>query len=372
MAAKGFNAPEVGVAYARARDLAKSLEDSSHLFTSLWGLWLFNQMQPRKGTARALSEELLALSTRNADSGHTLQARHASWTTNFFLGEFKYAREQTAWGAELYDAAEHRSHKFMYGGHDPGVCSRMFGALSALMMGFPDQALKIMQNGRDLSKTINHPLSLLLGETFLAMIHLLRGEPHEARPILERAIRLATEASIPRGMWANFLSGWTLSGIGRASNGLAQALQDFDVVAAAGQEAFRPFYTGVLAGMCRDAGRVDDGVVLVDKALGLVTTQDSQWCLAELNRIKGELIHARGEPSAASEACFETAVGIARNQRAMFWELRATLSLARLRQSQGRPAEACDLLAPVYGWFTEGFDSADLKEAKAMLDASAS
>ena len=256
--------------------------------------WLFNQMQPRKGTARALSEELLALSTRNANSGHTLQARHASWTTNFFLGEFKYAREQTAWGAELYDAAEHRSHKFMYGGHDPGVCSRMFGALSALMMGFPDQALKIMQNGRDLSKTINHPLSLLLGETFLAIIHLLRGEPHEARPILERAIRLATEASIPRGMWANFLSGWTLSGIGRASNGLAQALQDFDVVAAAGQEAFRPFYTGVLAGMCRDAGRVDDGVVLVDKALGLVTTQDSQWCLAELNRIKGELNSCAG------------------------------------------------------------------------------
>ena len=205
MAAKGFGAPEVGAACARARDLAKALDDSSQLFTSMWGLWLFNQMQPQKGTARALSEELLALSAHNADSGHTLQARHASWTTNFFLGEFKYAREQTARGAELYDAAEHRSHKFLYGGHDPGVCSRMFGALSALMLGFPDQALKVMRNGRELSKTINHPLSLLLGETFLAMIHLFRGEAHEAGPILERVIRLATEAGIPRGMWANFL-----------------------------------------------------------------------------------------------------------------------------------------------------------------------
>ena len=164
------------------------------------------------------------------------------------------------------------------------------------------------------------------------------------------------------------LSSWTLSGIGRANDGLSQALQDFDVAAGVGQEAFRPYYTGVLAGMCGAAGRVDDGIVFVDKALALATTQDSQWCLAELNRIKGELIHARGEPSTASEAWFETAVGIARDQSAMFWELRATLSLARLRQSQGRPAEACDLLAPIYGRFTEGFDSADLKQAKAKLE----
>ena len=134
MAVRGFNAPEVGVAYARARDLAKSLEDSSHLFTSLWGLWLFNQMRPKKGTARSLSEELIALGAHNADSGQILQAGHASWTTNFFLGDFKYTREQAERGIALYDVVEHRSHKFLYGGHDPGVCCRTVGGMSTYIL----------------------------------------------------------------------------------------------------------------------------------------------------------------------------------------------------------------------------------------------
>jgi len=368
MAAKGFGALEAGAAYARARDLARELDDSSLLFTSMFGLWLFNMLQPQKGAARALSEELLALGERDADSGRILQARHASWTTNFFLGDFKYTREQTRLGRELYDVSEHRTHKFLYGGHDPGVCSRMFGAASAFVLGFPDQALAVMRDGLDLARTLNHPLSLLLGEQWLAIIYLLRDEAREAGPILDRAIRIATEASIPRGMWANFLSGWALAGEGRAGDGVSQALLDFDAVGAAGQEAFRPYYTGVLADMYRAAGRLDDGLIFVHKALALAQSNDSQWCLAELHRIKGELMLARGELTAVVEPCFETAIAIAREQSAKSWELRATVSLARLHHSQGSSAEAKKLLAPVYGWFTEGFDCADLKGAKALLE----
>jgi predicted ATPase len=209
---------------------------------------------------------------------------------------------------------------------------------------------------------------LLLGEQWLAFIHLLRGEGGAAVPFLERAIRIATEAGIPRGMWANFLSGWAMSGSGRAAEGLSQALSGFDAAGAAGQEVFRPYYTGILADMCRAAGRMDEGMTLIDKALDLAKTHDSPWCLAELHRIKGELMRARGEPAAAAEPYFETAVAIARRQSAKSWELRAATGLARLRHSQGRSAEAHDVLAPVYAWFTEGFDSADLKEAKAVLE----
>jgi predicted ATPase len=368
MTAKGFGAPEAGAAYARARDVAKDLQDSSQLFTSIWGLWLFNLIQPRKGAARSLSEELLALGVRNADSGQILQACHTSWATNFFLGDFKYTSEQARRGRELYDASKHRTHKFLYGGHDPGVCSRMFDGASAFVLGFPDQALAAIREGLDLARTLDHPLSLLMAELWLVTIHLLRGETPEVGPILDRAIRVALEAGIPRQMWANFLNGWALSGDSRASDSVSRALSDFDAVGAAGQEMFRPYYTGVLADMCRAAGRIGDGLGFVDKALALASSQDSQWCLAELHRIKGELMLARGELTAAVEPCFETAIAIAREQSAKSWELRATVSLGRLRHSQGRSAEAKKLLAPVYNWFTEGFDIPDLKGAKALLE----
>jgi predicted ATPase len=159
-----------------------------------------------------------------------------------------------------------------------------------------------------------------------------------------------------------------MAGNGRAAEGLAQALSGFEAVGAAGQEVFRPYYTGILADMCRLAGQMDEGITLVDKALDLASSHDSPWCLPELHRIKGELTLARGESAAAAEPCFETAITTARERSAKSWELRAATSLARLRRSQGKSAEARDVLAPVYGWFCEGFDSADLKNAKTVLD----
>jgi len=367
MATKGFNAPEVGVAYARARDLARSLEDSSHLFTSLWGLWLFNQMRPKKGTARALSEELLTLSAQNTDSGQTLQACHASWTTNFFLGEFKYTREQAERGIALYDVVEHRSHKFLFGGHDPGACCRALGGMSAFMLGFPDQAQQLLRSGVTLAETVNHPLSLFLAEYNFMHIHLLRGDAQEAKQRLGRMIQLATQTGIPRGMWPDFQGGWATSLEGNPKDGLAQMLRDFDTMGTVA-ELFRPFYLGVLGDTCRAADRVEDGLEFVNRGLDLVQTHDSQWCLAELHRVKGELLRARGEPHAAVEQCFDTAITVARSQDSKCWDLRATTSLARLWHSQGRSGEARDRLASIYGWFTEGFDSADLKEAKALLE----
>jgi class 3 adenylate cyclase/predicted ATPase len=366
--AKGFGAPEAGAAYARARDLASDLQDQAQLFTSMWGLWLFNNTQPGKGAARSLSEELMALGARTGDLGQMLQACHASWTTNFIIGDFGYTSRQARRGRELYDASEHRTHKYLYAGHDPGVCSRIFGAASTFVLGFPDQALSLVREASDLAKTLNHPLSLIIGELFRTLVHLFRGEPRDAMPILDRAVRAATEAGIPRGMWANFLNGWALAVDGGAEAGVSRALLDFDAPGAAGQELLRPFYTGVLADMCRAAGRLDDGLRLVNKALELATTLDSHWGLAEAHRIKGEVLRARDEAEAAVEPCFETALAVARQQQAKSWELRASMSLARLWRDQGKVQEARELLAPVYGWFTEGFETRDLKEAKALLE----
>jgi class 3 adenylate cyclase/predicted ATPase len=368
MAAKGFAAPEAEAAYTAARDLALALGDSSSLFTALWGLWLVNQMRPKKGTAHALSEELLSLADGNSDSNHVLQARHAAWTTNFFLGNFGYTRRHADHGAAHYSAADHRTHKFLYGGHDPGVCSRMFGSACRFVLGHPDQALGVMSDGLALGRTLDHPLSLLLAEIFLALILLLRGDADAAAPVLDRAQRLAAEKGVPREMWAGFFSGWVLSAGGRPEAGLARMLKDFDAVGAAGQEPFRPYYLGVVADTQRAVGRIDEGAKVIERAIGLAETHDSQWCLAELQRIKGELLLARGE-RAAARSCFAAALKTARGQGAKSWELRAASSLARLWQAEGRREDARGALSPIYGGFTEGFETADLREAKALLDA---
>jgi class 3 adenylate cyclase/predicted ATPase len=368
MAIKGFSAPEADAAYTEARELALALGDRALLFTALWGLWLVNQMRPKKGTARALSEELLSLGAHNADSNHMLQAHHAAWTTNFFLGKFAYTREHADHGAAHYDAAHHRAHKFLYGGHDPGVCSRMFGGLSRYVLGYPDQALKTLREGLELGQTLDHPLSHLLARIMLLQILLLRGDARAAAQILEQAIRLSSDKGVSRVMWADFFSGWVRCVDGFPEEGLALMLRDFESVGAAGQEAFRPYYLGVVADTHRAVGRIDDGLDRVERAIGLVATHDSQWCLAELQRIKGELLRARGEPRAA-QSCFEAAMETARGQDAKSWELRAASSLVRLWQSERRCDEARNVLAPIYGWFTEGFDSADLRGAKALLNA---
>jgi predicted ATPase len=242
----------------------------------------------------------------------------------------------------------------------------MFGSASAFVLGFPDKALGVMRDGLNLAKTLDHPLSIVMGGQWLAIIHLLRGEAREAEPILDHAIRTASEAAIPCGMWANFLSGWALSLEGRASDGVSRALSDFEAVGAAGQETYRVYYTGVLADMCRSAGRLDDGLRFVDKAIA-AAAQD-HWCLAELHRIKGELMLACGELAVAVEPCFETAITIAREQSAKSWELRAAVSHARLLRSHGRSNEGKELLKPIYDWFTEGFGIPDLKDAKALLE----
>ena len=368
MAAKGFNAPEVGAAYARARELAKSLKDSSLLFTSLWGLWIFNQMQPKKGTARSLSEELIVLGAQNADSGQILQAGHASWTTNYFLGDFKYTKQRTEQGIALYNASAHSAHKFLYGGHDPGVCCRMVGGMATCMLGFPDQGRHLGRGAVTLAETLNHPLSQLMAEHSLFIVHMFRGDFQQARELLGRTIQLATETGIPRGMWADFGSGWTLSEAGNPKDGLTQMLRDFDTRSGAAQELYRPYYFGILGDTCRAVDRIEDGLGFVDRGLNLVLTHDTQWCLAELHRVKGELLRARGEPLAAIEECFNSAIKIAQEQSAKLWELRATTSLARLWHSHGKSSEARARLASIYGWFTEGFDSADLTAAKAVLD----
>jgi hypothetical protein len=256
-------------------------------------------------------------------------------------------------------------------GHDPGVCGHNFSCLSRLFLGFPDEARANGYKALELGEEINHPLSLLTAKLWLTRALLVRGDEAdvlEAEGHLDGAIQLAADTGISRARWANFLAGWILSARGNPEEGRKRILQDFESLAGAGQDVFRAFDTGVLADVCRVAGRFDEGRSTIDKALVVAVEHDALWCLADLHRVQGELMRVQGEPVGAVENCFNSALAIAREQNARTWELRATISLAKLRSSKGRFEETQELLAPIYGWFSEGFDTADLKEARALLD----
>ena len=154
---KGFGAPEIEPVYLRARELCQQIGETSQLFPVLWGLWLFYLQRAELQTARDLATQLFSLAQYLRDTALLLQAHHALWATSFFLGELTLARAHSEHGIDLYDSQQHRVLAFLYGGHDPGVCCRDFGALALWLLGYPDQALKRSHDALALAEELSHP-----------------------------------------------------------------------------------------------------------------------------------------------------------------------------------------------------------------------
>ena len=368
MSATAFGAPQAERAYRRALDIAKEIADPDNTFTAQWGLWMMSIMRPAKGAERRFVQELLELSDASRDPGQRLQACHASWTTNFYLGEFAAARSHAEEGVRIYDPGQHASHKFLFGGHDPGTCCRHFLAGAQFQEGHVDTAVATLEESLALAERLGHPLSLIATCNWFTMLRVFRREPDRAHDHIERSISLADEHGVPRAMWGDVYRGWILSEQGRPGEGLAVMQRTFEETGAVGQEPFRPFFLGLMAETCGLGDRPEEGLERVSNGLELAEQQERHWCEAELHRIRGELLRRLDRPAGEIEACFRHAIEIANGQNARAWHLRAATSLARFWASNGKTAEARNLLAPAYGWFTEGLDTADLKDAKAVLD----
>ena len=269
----------------------------------------------------------------------------------------------------LYDPEQHRSLASLYG-QDQGVSCRSWAALALWCLGYPDQALQQSHEALTLAQELAHPFSLAYAMCFAGMFCQLRREVQAAQERATAEIALCTEQGfalyLARG---TILRGWTLAEQGQGEEGRAQMHQGMAAYQATGSEVFRPYYLAFLAEAYGKAGQAEEGLTMLAEALTAVHKTGERLYEAELYRLNGELLMAR---SAAhhmeAESCFRQALDVARCQQAKSWELRAALSLSRLWQQQGEHAKAQDLLAPIYGWFTEGFDTADLKEAKALLN----
>ncbi len=389
-ATKGYVAPEVEHVYARARELCQQMGETPQLFPVLGGLWAFHQIRGNFPIARELAEQLLTLAQTIQDSTPLLLAHWFLGETLLRTGEFVACREHVEQGIALYDPQQHGSLAVQNGGVDAGMGCRDMVAMSLWSLGYPDQALQRIQEALTLGHELSHPFSLGHTLVFAASLHLYRREEQLAQERAEALIALAREHEFAWWLAGGMkLRGWALAGQGQAEEGMAQLRQGLAAGQATGAELDRPSTLAALAEAQGKVGRIEEGLKTLDEATAMMRKNDNRSHEAELYRLKGELTlqqenqkaKGKGQKSkipntqnpapdtqAEAEACFQKAIEVARKQQAKSWELRAAMSLARLWRQQGKPREAHSLLLEIYNWFTEGFDTKDLQEAKALLN----
>ncbi len=388
VATKGFAAPEVEKAYARARELCQGVGETPQLFPVLFGLWVFHFVRGELQTARELAEQALTLARRVQDPALLLEAYYRLGYTLFHFGELVAARSHLEQSIVLYDSQQHQSHALLYG-QDPGVVSLSYAALALWLLGYPDQALKRNHEALALAQEVSHPFSLAFALDVASIFHQYRREEQVAQERAEAVIRCSTEQGFL--LWLAFgtmLRGWALAEQERGEEGIAQLRQGLSAFRATGAEAGRAHHLTLLAEAYGKVGQAEEGLSVLAEALEAVAKSGERFYEVELYRLYGELSLRMGEretgrtgkeekiahspihPFAHSspEECFLKAIEIARKQQAKSLELRATMSLARLWQQQGKQKEAHQMLSEIYNWFTEGFDTKDLQEAKMLLE----
>jgi predicted ATPase len=368
MASKGFAAPEVERVYTRARELCQQVGDTPQLFWALAGLRTFYTVNGKLQTAHELAEQLLRVAESQQDSALLVTAHGALATSYFYRGEIVSAYTHVTQGYALYTPEQHRFLAFLYG-FDAGVRALAYAAMSLWVLGFPQQALRQSRNAVTLAQEIRHPASLAMALSHEAWLHQFRREAPVIQEQLEAAIVLANEQGLP--FWvamATILRGWALMAQGQGTAGIAQMHQGLAGYRATGAAMGQTYLRALLVEGYGKVGQVDTGLRLLAEALAEVERTEERVWEAELYRLKGKLLLRQGTPDEhQAETCFLQALDVARRQQAKSLELRAAMSLGRLWQQRGQRAEAYEVLAPIYGWFTEGFDTADLQEARALL-----
>jgi predicted ATPase len=318
--------------------------------------------------AHRLGEELLRLAEAQPEAELLLLTHHQMGVVLFLRGEPASAQAHHTQAVAIYTTQEHRDLAVRYG-INLGVGSYCFLSLELWQLGYPDQALQHCQEARTLAKDVSHPYSLAAALLWAAYLHQFRREASAAHEQAAAATTLTTERGFALyGAWGKVLDGWALSIQGQGEQGIGEIRQGLSAELATGAKLWQPYFLGLLAEAHGEGGHSEEGLSLLAEALAVMDTTEERFYEAELYRLKGVLLLRQAVPDACqAEACFHQALDVSRHQQARSLELRAATSLARLWQSQDKRQDAYDLLAPVYEWFTEGFDTADLQDARALL-----
>ncbi len=373
---KGFAAPEVERTYARALQLCRRIGETPQLFQVLEGLHSFYAVRGDLPTAYDLAQQLLRLGTSTGESVQLLEAHHTLGCSEFWRGDLPASRAHFDAAIALYDPQQSAT-AFQQSGHDPKVCCLSNLGVTLWFAGYADQGLQRAQEAVAWAETLRHPDSLALARAVVAWVHLLRGENQRAQKSADATVELAREHGLPYwGAQATILRGSALARQGDATEGEKQLRRGLSGYESMGAGVARTEYLALRADLCARAGRHADGLQALDAALGVVSRQGERYLEAELLRLQGELLLQSGStatpttahPSSEAEDCFRGALDIARRQQAKALELRAARSLSRLWSRCGQREQARQMLADVYAWFSEGFDTTDLRQARTLLD----
>jgi predicted ATPase len=396
VATKSWASPEVERHYTRARELCRQLGETPQLFPVLVGQWAFYALRAEHSTARELAVQLLSLAQKIHSPTSLVLAHEILGFTLFFLGEFLLARGHMEQCSTLYDPQ--KDSPLVSGVvNDPKVQCLSFAAWTLCLLGYPDQALKRMNEALTLAQELSHPYSLAYALTVATRLDQFRRERHAVQDRAEMLMTLAREQGFPHWLAEGvILRGWALAEEGQRAEGIVQIRQGLAAWRTTGPKYMQPHFLTLLAEMYGKGEQLEEGLSVVVEALALVNKSGERYYEAELYRLKGELTLAQSRVQSLesrvkeAEEYFWKAIEIARKQQAKSLELRAAMSLARLWQQQAlgqrakskevrvgnteqetrnRLDEAHRMLSEVYNWFTEGFDTKDLEEAQVLLEA---
>jgi predicted ATPase len=369
MASEGYASPKVEQVYSRAREVCQTLGDSSRLCAVLYGLFGIYNTRAIYETANELALEMVRLADNLQDPVFLVLASFAAGQTQFLVGEPGRCRNQFKRTAEFY-SRERQRELTLVAGFDCGIAAMVWDSVAAWMLGYPDQALSRVDAAAALAREFGHPHTLTYTLSFRSWLLHFRRDWGAALAEAQTVLALADEHGLPLWkLWATTLGGSAMVEGGPAHKGREQITHGLEAVSAAGARITISQTLGLMGQAHARCGDPRQGLAAIEEALAAAGTSGERYYLAELNRLRGEmLLMLQPSNNALVEQCFRNSIDLARAQEARSWELRATTSLARLMNKQGHRVEAHRMLAEIYGRFTEGFETADLRDAKTLLE----
>ncbi|MCI0666323.1 MAG: protein kinase [Acidobacteria bacterium] len=386
---RGHSLAEAGKSMSRARELCQQMGDPPQLFTSSFALWSFYIVGAKLGDARQMAEQLLRMAEQANDPLLLLGGHYTLGTTLQFLGELPLGHEHLEHAISYYDQKKSRVYRAIYT-VDPGVFCLCEMVRTLWLLGYPDQAGRRLDEALELGRVTDDPQGMAFALVKAVYLHSCRRDARAAEEWAVKCLHHCQEHGIMQDwLWVRSLSGWALATQGKVKEAMAQMRESIDSYRALHSDLSLSHYLTILADVLGFTGNPEEGLSVISEALEVAGRTGDRHCEAETLRVRGELqmiLSAGGNSGMVTEAgdwlpvtaptpvcieaedSFRKAIEIAHRQGAKSWELRAAICLSRLLLQLGKREEARDSLAPVYNWFTEGFDTADLREARALLD----
>jgi class 3 adenylate cyclase len=367
--ARGSSAPEAAEHTARAVKLARATGDDKQLFRAVWGSWHVKTTTGKTEQALPLANELFDIAERLSDRDLLLEAHHSRWATSHLLGLNPATLADTERGIALYQPERHHAHAYEYGGHDTGVCARAHRAMTLWLTGSVDQAERMSNEALGLARRLEHPPSVAHAAWWSAALQQLLGDNDACRELCELTLRIAREQGSKIFMMCPLLLGRIVFDSGKVIDGLQQMEQAVVDKRQRGHRFYYEYELLVFAEALLKAGEPYRAADILEEALVFIDKSGHRTFEAEVQRVMGECLATQPGRGSEAEILLAKALATGRRQGALSFELRAGTSLARIHRARGEWEEARDVLAPIYGKFTEGWERPDVKEAKALLNS---